>query len=139
VDARDPAAARACLAQAVDVGLAPWQLLRAARLYQGADAPAECVALLAETPGFAADAAVCAALAGKPRLAEALAAAALGDAPGDLSAALTLGALLERRGKRADAAKVYARALDASPLPAEHELRRVAQKARLLALGRGSR
>lgn len=136
VEARDAGVARALLDDAAGRGLAPWQRLRAGRLYQAAGAPESCARLLAPFPEHASDAAVCAALAGRPAEAESLAASALAARPGHLPAALTLGALLERRGKRRDAAKVYAAALEASPLPPEHELRRRAQRARLLALGR---
>ena len=68
--------------------------------------------------------------------AEALGRAALEADPAFLPAALTVGSLLERRGRKAAAVKVYDSALAASNTPAENELRRALMTARLAALGR---
>ncbi len=108
-----------------------WQDERAARLLQKLGDHAACekaFAALADAHPrggrFAADAAVCASLAGRAAPAEALARRALAAEPGFLPAALTLGALLERRGRREEAARIYAAALAASRRPPEDPLAR---------------
>lgn len=91
----------------------------AARLYQTLGRPSRCADILEKLsadypfdPVLRQDAAVCCELAARQELALSHATAAVRLDPRLLSASLTLGALLERRGRRQDALREYERALN---------------------------
>lgn len=123
--------------------LVDWQARELARLYQRLGEHAACERLFSALAGLYPrsarlhnDAAVCALLGGRVGSGEASARAALEADPAFLPAALTLGSVLEARGRRPQAAELYGRALAASTLPPEDGLRRAVMDARLAALGR---
>lgn len=117
-------------------GLHERHILRVARLRQSAGDWRGCRRLAEEAarrwPRWARalnDAAVCAAQDGDSRGAERLARAALAAAPDHADAALTLGALLEKRGGKGEAAAVYD-AMLARPGAPEDERRQALARAR---------